>query len=55
MEVHTLIATVSSNFIANKIHDVPNASYDSDYNIHNCLRQFFSGLPKKDLQKSSFV
>lgn len=28
MEVLTLIATLSSNFIANKIHSVPNAPYD---------------------------
>lgn len=30
MEVLNLIATLSSNFIANKIHNVSNAPYDSD-------------------------
>lgn len=29
MKVLTLIATLSNNFIANKIRNVPNASYNS--------------------------
>lgn len=41
MKVLTLIATVSNNSIANKICNIPNASYNSDWNFPDCFRPFF--------------